>query len=138
MPKDKDSALELLEIMQPKIKLSDVALQDKTREVLTQIVGELKKRYKIIGKRYHSNKSHIICGPPGCGKTMTANALAGEIDIPVAYVKLDGLVSSYLGQTGANIRKIFDYVKDKRIMLFLDEFDAIAKKKEMMHMNWAN
>ena len=61
---------------------------------------------------------------------MTANALAGEIDIPVAYVKLDGLVSSYLGQTGTNIRKIFDFVKNKRIMLFLDEFDAIAKKRD--------
>ena len=133
MPKDKDSALELLEIMQPKIKLSDVALQDKTREVLTQIVGEQKNATKLLEKGITPTNRILFCGPPGCGKTMTANALAGEIDIPVAYVKLDGLVSSYLGQTGANIRKIFDYVKDKRIMLFLDEFDAIAKKRDDAH-----
>ena len=72
----------------------------------------------------------LLCGPPGCGKTLTANAIASEIGIPVAYVKLDGLISSYLGQTGTNIRKIFDYVKNKRIVLFLDEFDAIAKKRD--------
>lgn len=72
----------------------------------------------------------LFCGPPGCGKTLTANVLAGELGLPVAYVKLDGLVSSYLGQTGTNIRKIFDFVKDKNIVLFLDEFDAIAKKRD--------
>lgn len=71
----------------------------------------------------------LFCGPPGCGKTMTANALAKELGLPIAYVHLDGLVSSYLGQTGTNIRKIFEFVKGKRIMLFLDEFDAIAKKE---------
>jgi SpoVK/Ycf46/Vps4 family AAA+-type ATPase len=75
----------------------------------------------------------LFCGPPGCGKTLTANVLAGEIGIPIAYVKLDGLVSSYLGQTGTNIRKIVDFAKNKRIMLFLDEFDAIAKKRDDAH-----
>jgi SpoVK/Ycf46/Vps4 family AAA+-type ATPase len=61
---------------------------------------------------------------------MTANALAKELGLPIAYVRLDGLVSSYLGQTGTNVRKIFEYAKGKRIMLFLDEFDAIAKKRD--------
>ena len=75
----------------------------------------------------------LFCGPPGCGKTMTANALAKELGLPIAYVHLDGLVSSYLGQTGTNIRKIFEFVKGKRIMLFLDEFDAIAKKRDDSH-----
>ena len=132
-PKDKDSALELLEIMQPKIKLKDVALPEKTREALEQIIHEQKQSDALLLKGITPANRVLFCGPPGCGKTMTANAIAGEIDIPVAYVRLDGLVSSYLGQTGANIRKIFDYVKNKRIMLFLDEFDAIAKKRDDAH-----
>ena len=132
-PKDRDSALELIEILQPKVCLEDVALPAKTKEALLQIIEEQKKAVDLLSKRIAPTNRVLFCGPPGCGKTLTANAIAGEIDIPVAYVKLDGLVSSYLGQTGTNIRKIFEFVKSKRIMLFLDEFDAIAKKRDDAH-----
>ena len=132
-PKDKDSALELIEILQPKVRLEDVALPEKTKEALLQIIEEQKKAEDLFSKGITPTNRVLFCGPPGCGKTLTANAIAGEIDIPVAYVKLDGLVSSYLGQTGTNIRKIFEFVKNKRIMLFLDEFDAIAKKRDDAH-----
>jgi SpoVK/Ycf46/Vps4 family AAA+-type ATPase len=129
-PKDKDSTIELVEILQPKVTLSDVALPEKTKEVLLQIIQEQKKSKNLLSKGITPTNRLLFCGPPGCGKTLTANAIAGELEIPIAYVKLDGLVSSYLGQTGTNIRKIFDFVKNKNIMLFLDEFDAIAKKRD--------
>ena len=132
-PRDKDSTLELLEFFESKVPLSDVALPSKTREALVQIIEEQKDAKNLISKGIMPTNRVLLCGPPGCGKTLTANALAREINIPVAYVKLDGLVSSYLGQTGTNIRKIFEYVKNKRIMLFLDEFDAIAKKRDDAH-----
>lgn len=132
-PKDKDSTLELIEILQPKVTLSDVALPEKTKEALLQIIDEQKKAEDLLSKGITPTNRILFCGPPGCGKTLTANAIAGEIGIPVAYVKLDGLVSSYLGQTGTNMRKIFEFVKNKRIMLFLDEFDAIAKKRDDAH-----
>jgi SpoVK/Ycf46/Vps4 family AAA+-type ATPase len=129
-PKDKDSTLELVEILQPKVRLADVALPEKIQETLLQIIDEQKKAEDLLSRGVVPTNRLLFCGPPGCGKTLTANVLAGEIGISIAYVKLDGLVSSYLGQTGANIRKIFDFVKNKRVMLFLDEFDAIAKKRD--------
>ena len=132
-PRDKDSTLELLEILESTVPLSDVALPSKTREALIQIIEEQRDVKKLATKGIVPTNRVLLCGPPGCGKTLTANALAKEINIPVAYVKLDGLVSSYLGQTGTNIRKIFEYVKNKRILLFLDEFDAIAKKRDDAH-----
>jgi SpoVK/Ycf46/Vps4 family AAA+-type ATPase len=132
-PKDKDSTLELIELLQPKVKLEDVALPEKTKEALLQIIEEQKKSDDLLSKGITPTNRVLFCGPPGCGKTLTANAIAWEIGIPVAYVKLDGLVSSYLGQTGTNIRKIFEFVKNKRMMLFLDEFDAIAKKRDDAH-----
>ena len=132
-PKDRDSALELIDILQSKVRLSDVALPEKTKDALAQIIEEQKKAADLFSKGITPTNRILLCGPPGCGKTLTANAIAGEIGIPVAYVKLDGLVSSYLGQTGTNIRKIFEFVKGKRIMLFLDEFDAIAKKRDDAH-----
>lgn len=133
IPKDKDSTLELIEVMQSTVKLSDVALTEKAYEVLNQIINEQKQADDLLRKGITPTNRVLFCGPPGCGKTLAANALAGELGIPVAYVKLDGLVSSYLGQTGTNIRKIFEFVKNKRIMLFLDEFDAIAKKRDDSH-----
>jgi SpoVK/Ycf46/Vps4 family AAA+-type ATPase len=132
-PKDRDSALELVEILEPKVHLADVALPPKITNMLHQIIEEQKQAQNLLTKGVVPTNRLLFCGPPGCGKTLTANALAAEIGIPVAYVKLDGLVSSYLGQTGTNIRKIFEYVKNKRIMLFLDEFDAIAKKRDDAH-----
>ena len=132
-PKDKDSSLDLVEVIYPKVRLDNVALPDKTKEAILQIIEEQKKASDLFSKGITPTNRVLFCGPPGCGKTLTANVLAGEIGIPIAYVKLDGLVSSYLGQTGTNIRKIFEFVKDKRIMLFLDEFDAIAKKRDDAH-----
>jgi SpoVK/Ycf46/Vps4 family AAA+-type ATPase len=132
-PKDKDSTLELVEILQPKVLFADVALPEKTQETLQQIINEQKKAESLLARGVIPTNRLLFCGPPGCGKTLTANVLAGEIGIPIAYVKLDGLVSSYLGQTGTNIRKIFEFAKNKRIMLFLDEFDAIAKKRDDTH-----
>ena len=133
IPKDKDSTLELVDILHPKVTLDDVALPKKTKDTLLQIVSEQKQSDDLLSKGIIPTNRILFCGPPGCGKTLTANALANAIGIPIAYVKLDGLVSSYLGQTGANIRKIFEFAKPKRIMLFLDEFDAIAKKRDDAH-----
>lgn len=133
LPKDKDSTLDLVEILNPTISLKDVALSDKALDTIQQIVAEQKKANTLLEKGIIPTNRLLLCGPPGCGKTMTANALAGELGMQIAYVRLDGLVSSYLGQTGTNIRKIFEFVKGKRIILFLDEFDAIAKKRDDSH-----
>ncbi len=130
LPKDKDSTLELLDVIQSTVKLSDIALTEKTSEVLSQIINEQKNAEDLLRKGITPTNRVLFCGPPGCGKTLAANAIAGELDLPMAYVRLDGLVSSYLGQTGTNIRKIFEFVKNKRMMLFLDEFDTIAKKRD--------
>lgn len=133
VPKDKDSALDLIDIQKPSIKLSSVALTPKTMNAIKQIVNEQQHWQEFSNSGMSPTNRILFCGPPGCGKTMTAYALANEMGLSVAYVRLDGLVSSYLGQTGTNIRKIFEFVKDKRIMLFLDEFDAIAKKRDDSH-----
>lgn len=133
LPKDRDSTLDLIEILQPTVTLADVALSEKALDTIQQIINEQKKSKELLDSGVIPTNRILFCGPPGCGKTMTANALAAELGLSVAYVRLDGLVSSYLGQTGTNIRKIFEFVKDKHIMLFLDEFDAIAKKRDDSH-----
>lgn len=129
-PRDKDSLLELYEVIDSNIELKDVILPDSQKDIICQIINEQKNADKIIKHNMTPVNRVLFCGPPGCGKTMTAYAIAHELDLPIAYVRLDGLVSSYLGQTSTNLRKVFDSVRDKRIILFLDEFDAIAKKRD--------
>lgn len=130
LPRDKDSLLELFEIMEPDVELKDVILPESQLEVIQQVINEQKNADKFLKHNLSPANRMLLCGPPGCGKTMTAYAIAHELQVPVAYVRLDGLVSSYLGQTSTNLRKVFDAVKDKHIILFLDEFDAIAKKRD--------
>lgn len=129
-PRDKDSLLELYEIVQPDVSFDNVILPENQKHILTQIIEEQKNAENLIKHSMSPINRVLLCGPPGCGKTMTAYALANELNLPVAYVRLDGLVSSYLGQTSTNLRKVFDAVKNQRIILFLDEFDAIAKKRD--------
>ena len=129
-PKDKDNGLDLLDIIHPIGNLNDVALSENAMIAIKDIINEQKDSKILIEKGIKPTNRLLLFGPPGCGKTMTAKAIAHELNLDIAYVKLDGLVSSFLGQTGTNIRKIFDYVRNRRIVLFLDEFDAIAKKRD--------
>lgn len=129
-PRDKDSLLELYEIVRPEVSFEDVVLPENQKGILSQIILEQKNAVELLKHSMTPINRVLLCGPPGCGKTMTAYALANTLSLPVAYVRLDGLVSSYLGQTSTNLRKVFDAVRNQRIVLFLDEFDAIAKKRD--------
>ena len=132
-PRDKDNLLELYEIVDPSFGFNEVVLPQAQKDVIMQIIQEQKNVEALRKHNIVPANRLLLCGPPGCGKTITAKAIATEMGLPMAYVRLDGLVSSYLGQTSTNLRKVFDAVKNQRIVLFLDEFDAIAKKRDDSH-----
>src|SRR5690606_14545412 len=71
----------------------------------------------------------LFFGPPGCGKTVTAEALAGELGLPWVRVRFDGVVSSFLGETAANLRKVFEFIEQGRYVALFDEVDALAKDR---------
>lgn len=75
-------------------------------------------------------KSLMLQGPPGVGKTLTARWLASELDLPLVSVELATLMSSLLGQTGQNLKQILDHAKSFPCVLLLDEFDALAKRRD--------
>ena len=72
----------------------------------------------------------MLCGPPGCGKTLTAEVIAHELGRPLAIVRTDSVVSSFLGETAANLRKVFDFAAASPMVVLLDEFDALGKERE--------
>jgi SpoVK/Ycf46/Vps4 family AAA+-type ATPase len=75
-------------------------------------------------------KTLLLYGVPGCGKTSIAHYISEKTGLPLVIARLDGIVSSLLGSTAKNIRKIFDYTNSMPCILFLDEFDAIAKARD--------
>ncbi len=75
----------------------------------------------------------ILVGPPGNGKTSLAEALANELMVPFYSVRYEGVIGSYLGETAQRLRKIFDYIRTRHCMLFLDEFDTLGKERGDVH-----
>jgi len=73
--------------------------------------------------------SVIFQGPPGVGKTMTASWLAHKLELPLYVLDLTSVMSSLLGKTGSNLRSVIDFAKSHPCVLFLDEIDAIAKRR---------
>nr|WP_152403453.1 ATP-binding protein [Paenibacillus cellulositrophicus] len=76
-----------------------------------------------------SNKL-MMFGPPGTGKTLTAFYLAGRLGLPLIVVRLDTIINAHLGETGSNVRKIFEFAKSVPCILFVDEFDALARTRD--------
>lgn len=128
--KDNDNAMELFNWINPQKSLNDVVVSNHNKTIIGHILAENKKKDQLKLLRLNITNRILLCGPPGCGKTSLAYAIASELNRPLVYVRLDSIISSYLGQTGSNIRKVFDIVKNTEAILFLDEFDAIAKKRD--------
>ena len=72
----------------------------------------------------------LLCGPPGCGKTSMARCIAHQMQKTLLIIRLEAVISSLLGNTSKNLSKIFDYAADNDAVLFLDEFDAVARRRD--------
>ena len=120
----------LYEVRRSRIDSKKIILSDSNKNTLNEILENYKNR-ELLEKHGLANDSRIIVhGPPGTGKTLFAYVLAGELDLPLYHVNLDSLVSSYLGETGKNLKLIFEEASKQECILFLDEFDAIAKHRD--------
>lgn len=98
--------------------------------LFTGLLREFRKSDQIKQHGLPVRSKLLFCGPPGCGKTLCAEVFAHELGLPLFVVQLDRLMSSYLGETATNIRKIFEFARRQPCVLFLDEFDAIARSRD--------
>jgi AAA+ superfamily predicted ATPase len=119
----------LLDASYPKSRLSEMVLDEATAERLQRIVKEQRNFAKIQAHGLSPRRKLLLVGPPGTGKTLTASALAGELGIPLFVVRLDALITKFMGETAAKLRQVFDAIASVRGVYFFDEFDAIGAQR---------
>jgi SpoVK/Ycf46/Vps4 family AAA+-type ATPase len=120
---------DLVGVSYPKTRLSDMVLPDPTRAALERVLDEYRQNDRLRSHGLAARRKLLLVGPPGSGKTMTASALAGELKLPLLIVRLDAVITKYMGETAAKLRQIFDaMIATKGVYLF-DEFDAIGSDR---------
>ena len=117
---------DLLTAYYPQTRLKDMVLDPDLAKRLTRIVDEQRHLDRLKAHDLHPRQRLLLVGPPGCGKTMTASALAGELGLPLLVVRLEGLITKFMGETSAKLRMIFDAVERTRAVYLFDEFDSIG------------
>lgn len=113
----------------PQTRLSNLILPKQTKERLSGVVEQQRRREQIRQHGLTPANTLLLIGPPGSGKTMTASALAGELHLPLYGVRLDSVITRYMGETASKLRLIFDQIASTRGVYLFDEFDAIGGKR---------
>lgn len=128
-PIDQERGFPLLDIRAPSKRIDQIVVPKSCELALAELIEE--HRRSDILHSYGLTPSHrvILFGPPGCGKTLAAEVIAQELDLPFAVVRLDALVSSFLGETAANLRRVFEFISQHTMVVLFDEFDAIGKER---------
>ncbi|MEA1960691.1 MAG: AAA family ATPase [Bacillota bacterium] len=129
-PVDQESRMSIVDFSRESFDSSALVLPEAVNMKLQDFRDTINNRDKLIQHGLEFPLSLLLYGPPGCGKTSVAHYIAFEIGLPIVTARLDTLVSSLLGNTSKNLRRIFDYAKRQPCVLFLDEFDAIAKARD--------
>jgi len=121
----------LLGVSYPKARLKDMVMDDSLAQQLERVIREQRHAHCILEHGLSPRRKLLLMGPPGTGKTLTASVLAGELGIPLFQVRLDGLITKFMGETASKLRQIFDATDQTRGVYFFDEFDAIGSQRGM-------
>jgi SpoVK/Ycf46/Vps4 family AAA+-type ATPase len=110
----------------PKTGLRDLVGPPRLLEQVGQVLTEQRQRRKLMERGFDPVHRLLLEGPPGTGKTMTASVLAHELSLPLLTVRLDSLMSKFLGETASKLRVLFDAAAEQRAVYLFDEFDALG------------
>lgn len=129
-PVDQESRMEMVDVESVLPGDVDLIFSDFLRSEIDGVVTMRRKRDILARHGIDAQNYLLLYGPPGCGKTSIARYIAAQTGLPLVTARLDSLVSSLLGSTAKNIRKVFDYAAQQECVLFLDEFDVVAKRRD--------
>ncbi|OQZ07229.1 MAG: hypothetical protein B6D36_00960 [Planctomycetes bacterium UTPLA1] len=130
LPVDSESRLSLADesFIQP--DEVEVFLSARVGEQVEEFLRYVRAADRLVEEGVGVAPSLLMYGPPGCGKTELAKYIAGQVKLPLLTARIDSLISSFLGSTSKNLRMLFEHASSRPCVLFLDEFDAIAKLRD--------
>jgi len=110
-----------------------MVLPEKVESRLKRIENEYTARARLVKYNLYPRRKILLHGPPGCGKTMSAERMAWNLGLPLLKVRFDSLISSYFGESATNLRQVFEFSRKNPCVLLLDECDFIAKSRMSGH-----
>ena len=116
----------LLAVSYPDERLSGLALEAEVLHRVERVLTEQRQADRLREHGYHPQHRLLLIGSPGTGKTMTGRVLAGELLLPLFMIRLEVLITKFMGETAAKLRLIFDAVEETRGVYLFDEVDALA------------
>lgn len=116
----------LLSISYPDVRIADLTLSSDVENRLRHVLVEQHQREMLAQHGLSPVRRVLLVGPPGTGKTSTAKVIAGELGLPLFSIRLDAIITKFMGETAAKLRLIFDALVATRGVYFFDEIDALA------------
>jgi len=110
-------------------RLKDVMLRPICRTALEALINETRHGAYLSSKGIRRRSKLLFVGPPGCGKSFTAQAIANELALPHFVVRFDAVIGAYLGQTATHLRELFRFASNNPCVLLFDEIDALGKQR---------
>lgn len=132
-PVDTESRMQIVEIIPANDNRTNIFLSQLVKEQIGNFIQLVNQHSQLEKLGVNIPKTLLLHGAPGYGKTSIAHYISEKTELPLVIARFDALVSSLLGSTAKNIRKVFEYAESAPCILFLDEFDAIAKARDDQH-----
>jgi len=117
----------------PRRSLEDLVLPEEVSLLIKELIEEQHRHDILRSYGLEPRNRILLAGEPGNGKTSLAEGVAHSLMVPLIVARYDGLIASYLGETSTRLRKLFDYVRTRQCVLFLDEFDTVGKERGDAH-----
>lgn len=124
---------DLVRVADPARSLADLVLPAQVLKTCAELLEEHHRAELLRSYSLAPRNRVLLVGPPGNGKTSLGEALANGLLLPLVSVRYESLVGSFLGETANRLRRVFDYVRSRRCVLFFDEFDTVAKERGDIH-----
>lgn len=132
-PLDRDSSLDMVDVTIPAESDESLYFESHIEKEVGNFLEFISNKEDFLNIGLDIENRLLLYGPPGTGKTSLAKFISLQTGLPLVTVKLDALISSMLGSTAKNIRKVFEYSSRQPCILFLDEFDVLAKVRDDKH-----
>lgn len=118
----------LIEEDQP-FRISDLVTNESLKEKINRIIKEYIQRDKLREYNLANRRKILMAGSSGTGKTMTASVIANELQLPLYVVRLEKVVTKFMGETSLKLSKVFDWIGQMQGVYLFDEFDAIGQRR---------